>query len=380
MVLVRSQGQERLEIGSMETSTSGAERTPFRRLSWEEIRFLSHELESITRGGFPMVPALASLARDMRRSRLKSVMEELRESLMRGESLDQALQRQADRFPPVLLALIRAGEAAGNLPGVLALLSTHARSRCRANQALTTAMIYPMVLVTTSIALLGYLLVCVVPPFQDTFVAFNITPPGITLIFFEISRILRVHGAMIGASLLALVLGGVILMRIAVHEDTRRYWSGTLLLMSPCYGRIHHAVLQARFGRTLCLLLKARVPAVDSIILAGAAAGSALAERASRAASAQVAQGERISDALRDTGFFSHKFCWLIGAGEDRGGLEDALDHIAENLEREVESSELALSALAAPLITVMVGGMAVAFLLAFYLPIYGAGKSLGVE
>lgn len=380
MMQVRSQGQKRLEIGSMETSTTGAERTPFRRLSWEEIRFLSHELESITRGGFPMVPALASLARDMRRSRLKAVMEELRESLTRGESLDQALQRQADRFPPVLLALIRAGEAAGNLPGVLALLSTHARSRCRANQALTTALIYPMVLVTTSIALLGYLLVCVVPPFQDTFEAFNITPPGITLVFFEISRLLRVHGAMISAFAFVFAVSAAILFRVIVHEDTRRYWAGLFFLMTPCYGRIHHAVLQARFGRTLCLLLKARVPAVDSIVLSGAASGSAVAERASRAASAQVAQGERISDALRESGFFSHKFCWLVGAGEDRGGLEDALDHIAENLEREVESSEQALSALVAPLITVMVGGMTVAFLLAFYLPIYGAGKSLGVE
>lgn len=367
-------------MNSTDNGSSGRAHGPFYRLTWEEIRFLSHELESITRGGFPMVPALASLARDMRRTRLKDVMEDLVESLRRGESLDQALERQSDRFPPVLLALIRAGEVAGNLPGVLALLSTHARSRCRATQALSTAVIYPLVLATTSIVLLGYLLVCVVPPFQETFKAFNITPPVITRFFFDFSQVLRVHGVMIGAISVATASVAAILFRVFIREDTRRYWTGKLLLMIPCFGRINHAVQQARFARTLSLLLNARVPVVDSLILAGAAAGSAVAEKASRAASGHVAQGERISDALRDSGFFSHKFCWLLGAGEDRGGLEDSLDHIAENLEREVEANERALSALLAPLITVVAGGMAVAFLLAFYIPIYGAGKSLGVE
>lgn len=351
-----------------------------RRLTWEELRLLAHELEAITRGGFPLVPALASLARDMKQSRLKGVLESLHADLERGETLDYALERQGHRFPPLMLALIRAGEAAGNLHGVLALMSTHAGNMCRLTRTIRTAMIYPTVLVLASVAILGYLLIWVVPPFQEAFSAFGLDPPAITWLFFQISAFLRAHGAAIAAGILAVALLAASVIRGTVRPASRRYWTSLLILMIPWYGRVYHDVLQTRFSRTLQLLLQSRVPVTDALVLSGAATGSGVAERAAEAASRDVAAGEGLADALRATGFFSHKFCWLLGAGEDRGGVEDALDHIAGNLEREVEASEALIGELLAPAITVLVGGMVGLFLIALYVPLYQSGKSLGVE
>lgn len=353
---------------------------PARKLSWDELRFLAHELEAITRGGFPMVPALASLARDMKRSRLKDVVEAIGADLARGESLEQALKRQGNRFPPLVLALVRAGEASGDLTGVLALVSAHARSMCRITQSIRRALIYPAVLVLTSFLIFGFLLVYVVPPFQETFAAFGLKPPGLTLGFFAVSALLRAYGAAIGGGLLLAALLATILVRGTAAPETRRYWADLLLLLIPWYGRVYHAILQTRFSRTLRLLLASRLPAVESIVLAGAATGNAVAERAAEAASAQVAAGECLADALHGTGFFSHKFCWLLGAGEDRGGVEDALEHIADNLEREVGASEELFGALFAPLVTIVVAGLVGLFLIGLYVPIYEAGKGLGIE
>lgn len=353
---------------------------PVRRLTWEEIRTFCHELRAITEGGFPMVPAIASLARDLRQPRLKAVLEGLLADLEQGQSLEYALDRQAGRFPPVMIALIRAGEAAGNLAGVLALMSTHAQNMCRVTRNIRTALVYPLILVLTSAAVFGYLLVWVIPTFQATFAALGIEPTGLTRALFQVSGFWRGHGLALAAGGLAAVVLGWLLIRALTLPGSRRYAQGLLLLALPWYGRIYHAILQARFSRTLHLMLQSRVPAVDAILLAGAATGSPVAERAAGAASVRVAEGERLADALRQTGFFSHKFCWLLGAGEDRGGVEDALEHIADNIERELEGSEEVFGALLAPLITVAVAGVVGLLLVALYVPLYGAGKSLGVE
>lgn len=261
---------------------------PTRRLTWEDLRFLSHELESITRGGFPMVPALASLARDMKRSRLKTVLEALHEDLERGAALEEALARQGDRFPPLMVALIRAGEAAGNLPGVLALMSAHAGNMCRVTQTLKTALIYPAVLVVAGMVILGYLLVAVVPPFQETFAAFGLNPPGITRFFFAGSALLRDHGMIILGGLAVAAALLYLLARVVLAPETRRHGLDIFLLMLPWYGRMYHGILQARFSRTLHLMLSSRLPAVESVVLSGAATGSSAAERASVAASRQA--------------------------------------------------------------------------------------------
>lgn len=351
-----------------------------RRLSWEELRFLCHELESITRAGFPMVPALASLARDMKSTRLKAVLEQVQHDLQRGESLEAAIQRQDERFPPLMLALLRAGERTGNLAGILGLMSQHARTMCRVTQAMRTALIYPMVLALTAMAVLGYLLIWVVPPFQETFAALNVPLPGPTQAIFRISDFFVKFGRSIaiiaGAGLVFLPL----LARWVVPLERRHHLRGAFLLRLPWYGRIYHAILETRFCRTLHLLLSSRVPAVDAVVLSGAATGNPLAECAAREAAERVGQGGRLSDSLAATRFFSHKTCWLIGAGEDRGGVEDALEHIAENLEREIQASEQAFGMLAAPILTVLVAGVAGLFLIALYVPLYNTGQGLGVE
>jgi len=351
-----------------------------RRLSWEDLRFLSHELEAISRGGFPMLPALASLSRDMKSSRLKAVLESIQAELEGGRSLEEALQRQEGRFPTLMLALVRAGEISGDLTGVLALMSTHARNMQRVMQAVRSAMIYPTVLVTVSTVIFGFLLLWVVPSFQTTFSTLGVEAPGITRTFFALSTFLNAHGLVLLTGIAMAALGATILIRVKTQSATRRYWTGLLILTLPWYGRMYHDILQTRFARTLRLLLSSRVPVVDAILLSGAATGSTVAERAAQKAAERVAEGERLADALRETGFFSHKFCWLLGAGEDRGGVEDALEHIAVNLEREVEAGEQVVGALVAPLITLFLSGMAGLFLIALYAPLYGIGKTLGLE
>ena len=144
-------------------------------------------------------------------------------------------------------------------------------------------------------------------------------------------------------------------------------------LIGACY----HGAVQARFCHTLGLLLGARVPIVAALDLAGAASGCAVLERRCRRAGEDIAAGERLTDSLRYTRFFGHNFIWILGTGEERGGAEEALQNLAESLDRETEAREQALGMFSAPLLTAVFAVIIGFIVSAMYLPMFTLGDQV---
>jgi type IV pilus assembly protein PilC len=348
------------------------------KLTWEDLQLLSEQLESIVKSGMPLVPSLKALASELRNPRLKPVLERLHQDLERGVSLEDAVDKQHEYFPRVYPALIRAGEATGNLAGVMGLVSQHAARMADFKQRLQLALIYPVILAVTAFCIISFLMLKVVPVFGEIFGEFGAALPAPTQFLIDGSAFFRAYFDKILLALAVLAAGIIGLFLWLRRSVAGRCRLDTLKLYLPWIGPAYHMSVQARFCRLMGLLLSARVPVLDAMELSGAASGSPVLERALEDAVLEVASGERLADALEHTRFFGHDTCWLLATSEERGTTEEAFSSLAGRLEHQASTHEKFIGAMAAPVFVIVIG-LAVAFVVfSMYMPIFTIGDSMG--
>lgn len=344
------------------------------QLTWEEISLLTEQLQAIARGGFPMASSLHALAQDLNKQRLKPVLEGMSTALEQGASLEEAIGRYHESFPRVYAALIRAGESTGNLPGVLQLLSAYAGRMVRLKQGIKVALAYPIMVTIVSIFILWFILVKVVPVFAEIFRDFGGQLPAPTQFYVNLGNFFAYHGITFFSAMCVTIMLLYIAGRLMWKNERGRCWMDAIRIHVPMLGRLIYLASVARFARTFSLLLEARVPVLESLELAAAAAGSPLIERAAESAVLDVAGGDTIADALRRTKYFGHSFCWLLGLGEKRGEAEVALLGLADAYDREADMRDRIIATLFTPALVVMLGLIIGSLVISLYLPIFTLG------
>lgn len=343
-------------------------------LTWDELNLFAEQLQAIARSSLPLAPSLKALAADLRNRRMKTVLDRMCHDLERGESLEQAVTNNHESFPRLFVSIIRAGEATGNLSGVLQLLSSYTARMVGLKNTLQVALAYPITVLIVAAFILGFMLVKVVPVFADIFNEFGGQLPWPTQFWVQVSDGFVHHwqGVILNTAIVAALV--IIVWKLLRRSSTGRCWLDSIRLHIPIVGHVYYQMCVARFARTLGLLLGARVPVLDSLELAAASSGSAMLEQVVNTANLQVAGGERIADALSSTGFFGHSFCWLLATGEDRGEAELALNNLADSFEREALVRDRMMAILLTPVLVLGLGLIIVSIIVALYLPIFTLG------
>lgn len=347
------------------------------KLKWEDLQLLSEQLESIVKSGLPLVPSLKALASELRNPRLKPVLERLHQDLERGMALEDAVDKQHEYFPRVYPAIIRAGEATGNLAGVMGLVSQHAARMADFKQRLQAALIYPVILGVTALAIISFMMLKVVPIFAEIFGELGASLPAPTRMLVSVSNVFQQSfGSLILVAVLMViaVFGMLAWLRRSVAGRCRL---DKLSLYLPWLGPAYHLSVQARFCRLMSLLLESRVPVLDAMELSAAASGSPVLERAMEDAVLEVASGERLSDALEHTRFFGHDTCWLLSTTEERGTTEEALASLAGRFEHQAAAHEKLVGILAAPAFVLLIGILIGFMAISMYLPIFTLGDQI---
>lgn len=332
-------------INSMERADgSGGLLRRSKRLGWDELSLFAEQLQSMVKSGLPMPATLKALAAGMKQPRMREALDGIERDLNAGLPLHEAIERRNDAFPRIYPALIKAGEESGNLPGVLRLLSRYTAHAAQQRQEAIAALAYPVVLLFALLGILVYFSESLFPEMRE----FH---KGAELFGYEVARATGRHGfdyiSLLSDKGVLLLFGvaGLVLLVVAVRfalnrTEGGRYRLDWLRLHTPALGRAHYLAALSRVNETLGLLLRARVPVVESLELAGAASGSAVMQRALSTAATQVAGGERIADALAGNPLFARDYCWLLANAEERGDLEEALDSLAQRYEAQSASQE----------------------------------------
>jgi len=345
-------------------------------MTWQELETVTQALSAIIRSGLPLAPALKSMAADLQKPRLRRVLDRMHHELERGNSLEEAVSKEP-AFPHVYQTLIRAGEAAGNLPGVMQMLCQHATRQVETRNALTLGLYYPALILVFSLAIFLILSLRVIPVFAEIFEEFGGELPAPTQFWLDMSAFLVRNLEYLPIALGVLAGCGVVLYFWLQRGHWRRVQWDRLRMSLPIWGHQRYTLAIGRFARTLGMLLYARVPVIDSLELAAAASGSPFLAQAVSVAALRVADGERIADSFASTRFFGHHFCWLLATGEERGHVEDALENAAAHYEREAEIRERTVAVLVTPVSIIILAIIVGSMILSLYLPIFTLGDQI---
>lgn len=345
-----------------------------RGLSARDLALLTRQLATLVQAALPIEEALRATAAQSSSAKIKSMLLAVRARVMEGHSLAAALREYPSAFPELYRATVAAGEHAGHLGLVLDQLADYTDRRQQSRQKIQLALLYPVILLVASLAIVSLLLGYVVPDVVKVFVNTGQELPALTRGLIAASNLVKSWGWLIILVLVAGVLG----LRAALRDTAfRRRWDA-LLLRLPLVGRLSRATNTARFASTLAILTRSGVPLVEALSIAAAViANLRIRERVVEAAQ-KVREGTSLTRALEATGEFPPMMLHMIASGEKSGELDQMLARTARNQENDLAAQIALLVGLFEPFMLVFMGAVVLVIVLAILMPILSLNQLVG--
>lgn len=335
-------------------------------LKQKEIVLFTRELATLLESGLPLdksLVVLKDLADD--NERLLKLIGRVLEKVKSGTSLADSLELQAGIFSKFYLNMIRAGEAGGNLGEVLARLSEYLESSQELKDTVSTALIYPAILLVMSLASLFIMLTFVVPQFTEMFASAGKALPFSTQIVVGLAEWLQAYWWALALA----VFGASSYMRYEMAEPARKkVWDGRFLKM-PLLGEIFLNQETANITRTLGTLLGNGVSIIAAMMIVRETVDNLVIADAISEAEEQLKQGKHLSNALLEKALFPKMAMQMIKMGEETGRLEEMLLRVATIYDKQLRVAISRMLAFLEPALIItlglMIAGIIVSILLA---------------
>lgn len=338
-----------------------------RGISTADLAILTRQLASLSEAGLPLEEALLAVAQQNEQPRTKSILLGVRSRVMEGHTLADGFGEFPQSFPELYRATVAAGEQSGHLDSVLDKLADYTEARQELRQRIINAMVYPIVLVIMSIAIISFMLATVVPRIVGVFENASGELPALTRGMIATSDFLVDHW-------LALIIAGASIIygiwRLLQMPGPRQKYHRFLLSM-PIAGKLTRGINTARFTRTFSILAGSGVPILEALKIAAEVIENLPMREAVVEATLRVREGAGISRSLAASKLFPPMMIHLIASGETAGKLEEMLTRTANYQEREVDGLIATLLGILQPLLIVVMGAVVMTIVLAILLPIF---------
>ena len=336
------------------------------KLSQKDIALLTGELATLLESGLPLdksLLVLIDLTED--NERLSKIIGRVLEKVKGGASLADSLEQQTGVFTKFYLNMIRAGEAGGGLDEVLKRLSEYLERSQELKDTVSTALIYPAILLVMSLASLFVMLTFVVPQFTEMFESAGKALPVSTQIVVGLANWLQ--------SYWWALLGGIVFMSSYMKFQLadpikKKVWDGRFLKL-PLAGNIITNKETANISRTLGTLLGNGVSILSAMIIVRETVDNLVMAAAIADAEEQLKQGKHLSDALLEKRIFPKMAMHMIKMGEETGRLEEMLLRVATIYDKQLRVAIQRMLAFLEPVLIIslglMIAGIIVSILLA---------------
>jgi general secretion pathway protein F len=338
-----------------------------RGLSTLDLALLTRQLATLLRSGLPLEESLQAVAEQTEKPRVQRIILGVRSKVVEGHPLADGLGDFPQAFPEIYRATVAAGEQSGKLDSVLERLSDYTESRQVMGQQVSNALVYPIVLMVLSFAIVSFLLAYVVPQVVAVFESGHQELPLATRILIGASDFVR-HYWVYGVILIGAAVWGF--NRWLRSEDARARYH-RFLLRVPLAGKLIRGLNTARFARTFSILTASAVPVLEALKISADVVNNLPMKYAVVDAALRVREGAPIGKSLAARKIFPPMMIHLISSGESSGELEKMLERAASNQEREMDGLLATMTNLLGPFMVVFMGAVVMFIVIALLLPIF---------
>jgi type II secretory pathway component PulF len=339
----------------------------FARTSKKQIIDFTRQMATLLKSGIKLTEALTVLTMQAPDTRFKSALTDIRDRVVTGESLTDAMKDYSDYFDIIYVSMVRVGEVTGSLGTVFETIAGFMGKRQKVESKIITAMVYPAILMLAAVVVVLILTTFVIPKIGAQLVAARQQLPWLTKQLMNVSYIMT--------SWWVLLVIGVI---VGFVWGTRRFFKtrrGALmrdkfLLSLPMFGPLIKQRVVARFASTLSTLLGSGLSMAESLRVVAEVTGNTLMKHAVEQARERILAGADIATPLRDSGVIDPSIAHMVTVGEKSGELETMLKNISDGLEESTDVVIERLSAAVEPVVIVLIAVVVGIIALAIMLPI----------
>jgi type IV pilus assembly protein PilC len=340
------------------------------------VTLFTRQLSTLQDAGLPIVQSLQILTDMQRPGRFKSSLAAVTDDVQSGTMLSEAFTRHPRIWDKLYSNLVKAGETAGALDVILRRLAEFREKAERLKKKVIGALIYPIAVMTIAGAILTFIMVFIVPKFEQIFKELGIKLPGITEALINFSTFMGNYWWMIIIGIILLVIG----IKLFRNTEKGGNFIDRVAMRVPVLGNIIKKSSVARFTRTLGTLVTSGVGFLDALDITKSATPNIVVRNAIQAVRDSVKEGETINEPLRRSGVFDDIVVNMIKVGEETGELDKMLIKIADTYDEEVDAAVAAMMALMEPLLIVFMGGAVGFIVIALFMPLIKLIETLGQQ
>ena len=288
-----------------------------RGLGAEALAEATHEIATMLKAGQDLDRALRYVVDTANQRAVRDCFDDVRQFVRNGATLASGLERHPSSFPPLYIAVVRAGEAGGRIAESLDRLALLLEQERVMAAAIRAALIYPAMLTVAAVLAISVILTEVLPQFVPLFAEAGATLPASTRILLIVGDFVSSYGLLLLLGLLCVITT----VQAAQRNDGFAFVIDQLRLRMPIFGVVHREILAARFTRTLGTLLANGVPLIATLRITASVVQNRVAIRAVRDATIASERGAGLSRTIVASGIFPLRTGQLLRLGEENGEL-----------------------------------------------------------
>ena len=332
------------------------------------LTVFTRQLSTLISAGLPLLRSLRTLGKQEKDANLKKIMAGISESVEGGTTFSEALSQHPKAFNKLYVNMVKAGELGGVLEIGLTRLAEFAEKSQRIKGKVTSAMVYPLVVLTIAVGIVTFLMLFIVPKFEAIFkdMLGGRPLPFITQMIMDLSRFIQGNFLLIAGVIIVAVFATRFAMKmpgVAAAVDNYK-------LKIPLFGDMLTKTSVARFSRTLGTLVSSGVPILQALNITRDTAGNLRVSKAVESIHDNVKEGESMVTPMEASGIFPPMVVSMVQVGEETGQLPDMLTKVADVFEEEVDNAVSGLTSLLEPVMIVLLALVVGTIVVALFLPL----------
>ena len=363
-----AQGYKILDIKAKKISKAGEFFTFSNEMKYKDLVFFLTQLSTYIKSGIPLTESLVMIENQTKDKKKKDLYKRIVYELNTGANFSEALARQGNVFPKLLINMLKTSELTGNLTESLDDMAAYYKTADSNRKQVISALTYPSVVLVISIAVLTFLLIFIIPKFQSIFDQLGSNLPGITLFLINMSTFLQNNVIKI---VLAIFAGIIIIVMLYRHVKKFRYCVQWVAMHIPVIKDVLIDNEVVMFTKTFSSLIRHDVFITDSIEMLGKITNNEIYKDIIKEAVTNLSAGAGLSPAFENKWAFPRIAYEMLVTGEKTGRLGVMMENVANYYEEEQKNLIQRLKSLIEPVMIIVLAFIVGVILLAIFIPMF---------